>query len=820
MTAVKHQKNMFACFSGHKSGSRQPSLPSSSSPKSSSSSQHLNDQLSSELLSILLSFFSLEEKLRVLRFVSKTWFTFCWVSTNKIHIDQTWNYQFVQYVIKYVVLEKALPFIEELSIGHEAVFKKEHDLTSFTTLFCEKFALKSNRLKSLLIKPAINSDEFYFICTKLPNLTHLKVNIHNCRNENTNELITEFFEESSITEPNDIQFKSNEIVLPKLKSLTIENANLSKELISKILFLILHKNLLMNFRNMGLIQSSQTDIPSTNECQMLDHLEISKSSQLDEGFEMLEKYLKFYCENELKIYGAVSEKSYKNSIPLKSLIFRYNLSIQDTGCVACSNIFKGIEILHFDKNKKPELTFGTAPKRKEESSVLITEDNGLTSILYKFKDTLKDLKLSEFAFHASGLQDDIPYNFTQVLTHLKVLKEIHLDLGSCSRSVRVQAPFLCSNLFELSNHIEKIVLNECGDVLTQEGWDTLTGMNLSSESSIYPNLHTLYIHNGKMYNVTRSLIRENAFMNLKHLTLDYCCRIESLFTNAKEPASTSTISETGEVLSVPVKKKLSALTFERCIRLKYGMEQLLAICDLKVLEQLDFIASREYTNFEWMLKLNHVKKLDLSNNVQMKDEDLRWLVNCEQLETLSLAHNKTLKGKGLQHLANTPRIWETLRELNLDWCSKLEDEGLENVSKFANMRVFNILHVKHLHRFDYLKNLTQLETLLLVRCFNIKDDNIIPVIENCPHIRILTIHGGHYGYNEFLTNKTIKAIVQHLRGIQQLTINFAAITDKGVKELTALPFLTHLNVQRCKVTDKIQKYLPHTSIIMDIDYKK
>ncbi|KAG2379653.1 hypothetical protein C9374_006770 [Naegleria lovaniensis] len=811
---------MFACFSGNnKPRQSSNTSPSSTSPKSSSSRQQLNDQLSSELLSILLSYFSLEEKLRVLRFVSKAWFTFCWISTNKIHIDQTWNQQFVEYVIKYVVLDKALPFVEELRIEHEAVFKKEFSTTSSTIkLFSQKFASKSRRLKSLYIKPAISADELYFICTKLPNLTHLHVNIHNCRNETTNNIISEFFEEPSMTEPNNIQFKSNDIVLPKLKSITIENANLSKEFISKFLLLMLQKNLLMNLRSMGLVQSVQQGVPSTDGCEMLDHLEIAKSSLLDEAFEQFEKYLKFYCENELKIFGSVSEKSYKNTIPLKSLIFKYNLSIQDSGCVACSNIFKGIETLHFDKNKKPELTFGAAPKTNEDS--LITENNGLTSILYKFKDTLKDLKLSEFAFHASGLQDDIPYNFTQVLTHLTELREIHLDLGSCSRSVSVQAPYLCSNLFELSNHLEKIVLNECGDVLTQEGWDSMTGMHMSTDNSIYPKLHTLYIHSGKMYNVTRSLIRENAFVNLKHLTLDYCCRIESLFTTAKEPASTSTINEKDEVVSVINKKKLHSLTFERCIRLRRGMEQLLAMCDLKVLEQLDFIDSREYTNFEWMLKLNHVKQLDLSNNIQMKDEDLRGLVNCEQLEKLSLAHNKTLNGKGLKYLANSPRVCETMRELNLDWCTKLEDEGLESVSKFTNLRVFNILHVKRINRFDYLKSLTQLETLILVRCFNIKDDNIIPVIENCPHIRILTIHGGHYGYNEFITNKTIKAITQHLRSIQQLTINFAAITDKGVKELSSLPYLTHLNVQRCKVTEKMQKYFPHTSIIMDIDYKK
>ncbi|EFC37612.1 hypothetical protein NAEGRDRAFT_59725 [Naegleria gruberi] len=580
---------------------------------------------------------------------------------------------------------------------------------------------------------------------------------------------------------------------------------------SKILENLKQQNILVNFSNH---LQSRTDLPSTIDCNLLEEVELIKCDGIDEIFEKLEKITKEYCEKELKIYGSTVEKSFRNCIPLNSLTFKFCSDVGDKACVSSSKLFKNLNKLWFDKNKKPtELTFGVAPQ--SGFTGILHENNGLVSVLYQFRDSLRSLKLSEFLFHTSTTPEDTPYNFTKVLSLLTNLKDIQLDLGSTNTSVSTQSVFLAQNMFEISNSVERIVLNECGDILTQEFWDVMTGNNVKDETTIfYPNLHTLTVHSGKMYNITSSLIRENAFPKLENVTFDYCCRIESLYKDAKE-SSTSTFEQNEEVITTN-KKQFKNITFDRCIRLKQGMNQFISMCNPKLIDTFDFLQMKECTRYDWLGKLTSVKHVNLTSNINLKDDDLKYLANCEQLVSLSLAHNKTLNGSGLKYLADSTRICETLQFLNVDWCSKFEDQALEHISKFTNLRQLHILHVKILSRFDLLKSLTKLETLLLVRCFNLSDESIIPVIENCKDLKVLSLHGGHHGYNEAMSNKILKAISQNLHNIRHLTVNFAPITNDGVKLLAKLHYLEYLDVMRSKASDKILKYFPNTSVVLDI----
>ncbi|KAL9642400.1 hypothetical protein ABK040_014243 [Willaertia magna] len=251
------------------------------------------------------------------------------------------------------------------------------------------------------------------------------------------------------------------------------------------------------------------------------------------------------------------------------------------------------------------------------------------------------------------------------------------------------------------------------------------------------------------------------------------------------------------------------------------MDQLLNICDFKTLQNLSFINCKAYHSFDWLINCKNLKTLQLSGNENFKDEFFKYLQNFENLQELDLSHCKQITGSGFKYLIENSNsnnnLIKNLNYLNLDWCTKLEDESLQYISNFTNLKTLRFLHVKYLSKFEYLSKLKNLQILYLSRCFNLTDDNLIPIIENCKEIRILEIHGGHYALNEKLTNKTLKAIGQNLKCLQNLSINFAAINDKGLKELAnELPILMKLNVLRCiKVTDKIYQYFPNIPIYMD-----
>ncbi|KAL9642401.1 hypothetical protein ABK040_014244 [Willaertia magna] len=578
--------NFLTCFLSKRDNNNTAvtSTSNATNPTNSSNNNlNLQNQLSSELLSILLSFFSIQEKLNVLRFVNKTFFTFCWISTKKIKIKKNWNLNFVNYVVKNVLLQNCLPFLEELIFDNEFVFSENEILN-------ENFVNLTKNLKTLQFKSTIEVKHLEFIVKNLQHVENLYLNMNHIKNLQMESFLQNFL----IKNENEIIIVNNykNIYLKNLKFLILDNINLTGELFGKFLFFLFFKNLI---KNINVINHNKILNLINENLNILESLEIKQAINLDETFKTLQKLIKEYIELELHIYKPVT-------IQLNHLSFRFSQNLNNQTCEIIGNLFNNLKSLIFEKNRKPSTTSFyhlnslqlascssslPQPTLQPLQSTLQESNNkliGLSYLLNSCKETLEVLKLSEFIFieHDNDLNETNnndntnnntttnnerqeesnerkrkaknklneiyeTFNCSKILSTLRNLRELELDLNETYKIIlsndhlMKQSIYLALNILEISKNLKILTFKEGGDLIGQEFWNTLTNCNslqnnnlqsenLQSENKLFNKLKRLYIHNGKMINITNGLLQENLFNNLNELELDYCCKINSFYS--------------------------------------------------------------------------------------------------------------------------------------------------------------------------------------------------------------------------------------------------------------------------------------------------
>lgn len=141
--------------------------------------------MNSDILSILLSFVSLEEKLATVRFVSKTWFHYCWLSLHSLKIDRNWNENWIKFLVSNVLSQNGCyKFIQELTLLPRDDQKSGGCEASVEQLFYtlvpnQESAMKPSpftfyNLEELQIHMALRPGSLQHIVVKCPSLKRLR----------------------------------------------------------------------------------------------------------------------------------------------------------------------------------------------------------------------------------------------------------------------------------------------------------------------------------------------------------------------------------------------------------------------------------------------------------------------------------------------------------------------------------------------------------------------------------------------------------------------------------------------------------------------
>ncbi|KAL9650848.1 hypothetical protein ABK040_001898 [Willaertia magna] len=194
------------------------------------------------------------------------------------------------------------------------------------------------------------------------------------------------------------------------------------------------------------------------------------------------------------------------------------------------------------------------------------------------------------------------------------------------------------------------------------------------------------------------------------------------------------------------------------------------------------------------LNLKQLKTLKLTNMYNIKDESL---VELKNLNKLTVYQCTLLTGDFLKHL-------QQLTELNI----KNERFNIENLNSLINLKVlFLQINKKHFINYNFLHNLTNLETLSISPSKEMKDDDLM----NLKNLKTLEL------LNE--CNVTGSCFI-NLNNLESFLVCFNGLKNLNEENLKYLTKLTNLDLSNTKISGEYLKYLINLKMLSFVPNKE
>lgn len=186
---------------------------------------------------------------------------------------------------------------------------------------------------------------------------------------------------------------------------------------------------------------------------------------------------------------------------------------------------------------------------------------------------------------------------------------------------------------------------------------------------------------------------------------------------------------------------------------------------------------------------DHLTSLDLSQCRTLNENHFELMATkLRQLVSLNVAGCVSVTYDVLQRITEScPHI----RQLTLSGCPKVTDSGVALVAT------------------TYHTNLTRLE---LNECFEVTDNSLASLSEQCTNIKAL-----HLGYCQYITDKGTEMLCRALPTnpkmsyihLEEITLDYCTeLTDKAIQQLVSFnSTLRYLSMSGCKITDNAIRYV-------------
>lgn len=212
-------------------------------------------------------------------------------------------------------------------------------------------------------------------------------------------------------------------------------------------------------------------------------------------------------------------------------------------------------------------------------------------------------------------------------------------------------------------------------------------------------------------------------------------------------------------------------------------------------------------------KLN-LQELHLSNNTEITDESIKIIARNNNIRVINLSKNKKITNAGLIELKHLRigifsklknisndgfLLFRNLVKLNVSHNKHLNDSGVSLICNNVNLEELVLSYCKKITNkcFEYIKNLTALQTLNVDRCKNISDDGIILIkkiitlslvgckitdvaithLSKIPELENLNIYG-----NSHITHLPIS----QLKTLKYLDASICPLSDESIRDMINL----------------------------------
>lgn len=178
---------------------------------------------------------------------------------------------------------------------------------------------------------------------------------------------------------------------------------------------------------------------------------------------------------------------------------------------------------------------------------------------------------------------------------------------------------------------------------------------------------------------------------------------------------------------------------------------------------------QEPMTLTWLVsKLPDLKKVSLSGNASVTDENILALAPLSKLKVLQLSGCKNITGKGLESLSIS------LEKLELSDCVALSPVELQSVKRFKNLMELNLSKNHQLQdiHIQFLSSLPGLTTIDLSQCIQMTDDALQ--------------YFAHLG-----------------QSLQTLNVSELLLRGDGLQHLAGLERLSNLNLNGCSLLQDI-----------------
>ena len=297
----------------------------------------------------------------------------------------------------------------------------------------------------------------------------------------------------------------------------------------------------------------------------------------------------------------------------------------------------------------------------------------------------------------------------------------------------------------------------------------------------------------------------------KHQIMLYCCPILPRIFKLKEMifirffCSSEGVLDLGQ-LSQENKDLITDEILEKILQATPNLRKIsLAGCSKLTDVTAKFIAK----NFP------NLQCLDLSDCNQMTDEAAFAISSLLQLEVLILNGCQCLTNKG--GIAISKRL-RALQWLSLGRCIQISDETGHRIALMKNLKTLEISHCQKITDSSIFRITTELNLIVLniSGCKNLTSA-AFKAISQFPNLQRLFLEE-----LETLSNRNVREVCLNLgKTLKMLSVwNCPRLTDEIGNFIVCLPLLTHLNIGKCKFTDKLIPFLGNLHLLEFLDLKK
>jgi hypothetical protein len=310
------------------------------------------------------------------------------------------------------------------------------------------------------------------------------------------------------------------------------------------------------------------------------------------------------------------------------------------------------------------------------------------------------------------------------------------------------------------------------------------------------NLESLTILSNE--NISDKGISElRGMINLKVLNIDKLNQVNGeCFEVFKEIGNLEELRLSGWNIDKTNLIKLEYLTNLKILNLiLYQNINLEYIKSLKNMSELrEFSCSKYSKNITNLISsLPKLKKLNLSHDPTLKDDDLSLIWKLKNLESLNLSGCMHITDESLDYIK---RI-DALKELRLTACRSLSEKGIDYIGEMTNLEILDLsMNPEN----DGLKHLVKLENLKILRIFG--SDNLtsegLKYIGSINNLELLDISGTHGISADDLS------LLTNLKNLKLLDFSAHPPGDinKNLKYLELLPNLEVLDISFCGKLDE------------------